>query len=62
LPLAGAIATNFTAPLSSALLSVVWWARWTALLCGFAGMLIVANPRRDSLTLGALFALANNAA
>src|SRR5271165_5114607 len=60
-----AIAINFSAPLFSALLSVVWLkelagaARWTALLTGFLGVLIVAHPGADSLTLGALFALAN---
>jgi drug/metabolite transporter (DMT)-like permease len=65
MPLAGAIAINFSAPLWSALLSVVWLkeragpVRWTALLSGFLGVLIVANPGADSLTLGALFALAN---
>jgi drug/metabolite transporter (DMT)-like permease len=65
MPLAGAIAINFSAPLWSALLSVLWLkeragrARWTALLAGFAGVLIVADPGADTLTLGALFALAN---
>src|SRR6266545_7664141 len=65
MPLAGAIAINFSAPLWGALLSVVWlkehagWARWAALLSGFLGVLIVANPGADSLTLGALFALGN---
>jgi len=65
MPLAGAIAINFSAPLFSALLSVLWLkeragpARWTALLTGFLGVLIVAHPGADSLTLGALFALAN---
>jgi drug/metabolite transporter (DMT)-like permease len=65
MPLAGAIAINFSAPLWSALLSVVWLkeragpARWTALLAGFFGVLVVANPGMDSLTLGALFALGN---
>jgi drug/metabolite transporter (DMT)-like permease len=65
MPLAGAIAINFSAPLFSALLSVVWLkeragpARWAALLTGFLGVLIVADPGADSLTLGALFALAN---
>jgi drug/metabolite transporter (DMT)-like permease len=65
MPLAGAIAINFSAPLWSVLLSVIWLkeragaARWTALLCGFLGVLIVADPGADSLTLGALFALAN---
>jgi drug/metabolite transporter (DMT)-like permease len=65
MPLAGAIAINFSAPLWSALLAVIWLkeragpARWTALLTGFLGVLIVADPGVDSLTLGALFALAN---
>jgi len=65
MPLAGAIAINFSAPLFSALVAVIWLkeragaARWTALIAGFLGVLIVANPGADSLTLGALFALAN---
>ena len=65
MPLAGAIAINFSAPLFAALISIVWLkeragpARWTALLCGFFGVLIVTNPGADSLQLGALFALAN---
>jgi drug/metabolite transporter (DMT)-like permease len=65
MPLAGAIAINFSAPLWAALLSVLWLkerpgpARWTVLLTGFSGVLIVANPGADSLQIGALFALAN---
>jgi drug/metabolite transporter (DMT)-like permease len=65
MPLAGAIAINFSAPLWSALLAVIWLkeragpARWAVLLTGFLGVLIVADPGADSLTLGALFALAN---
>jgi drug/metabolite transporter (DMT)-like permease len=65
MPLAGAIAINFSAPLWAGLLSVIWLkeragpARWTALLCGFFGVIIVANPGTDSLTLGAIFALLN---
>jgi len=65
MPLAGAIAINFSAPLFAALVSIIWLkerpgpARWTALLAGFAGVLIVTNPGADSLTVGALFALAN---
>jgi drug/metabolite transporter (DMT)-like permease len=65
MPLAGAIAINFSAPLWSALLSVIWLkeragpARWAALLFGFCGVLIVTNPGADSLQVGALFALAN---
>jgi drug/metabolite transporter (DMT)-like permease len=65
MPLAGAIAINFSAPLWSALLSVIWLkeragpVRWAVLLFGFCGVLIVTNPGADSLQVGALFALAN---
>jgi drug/metabolite transporter (DMT)-like permease len=65
MPLAGAVAINFSAPLFSALVSIVWlkeragFARWAALLVGFFGVLIVTHPGADSLTLGALFALGN---
>ena len=46
-------------------ISIVWLkeratvARWSALLIGFLGVLIVTNPGRNSFTLGALFALGN---
>jgi drug/metabolite transporter (DMT)-like permease len=65
MPLAGAIAINFSAPLFSGLISVVWLkeragvARWGTLLAGFVGVLIVVRPGADSFQLGALFALAN---
>jgi drug/metabolite transporter (DMT)-like permease len=65
MPLAGAIAINFSAPLFSALIAIFWLkeragiARWGALLTGFLGVLIVADPGADSLRLGALFALGN---
>jgi drug/metabolite transporter (DMT)-like permease len=65
MPLAGVIAINFSAPLWSALLSVLWLkeragpARWTALLAGFVGVLIVTHPGADSLQIGAVFALGN---
>src|ERR1700683_2040248 len=65
MPLAGAVAINFSAPLFAALVSIVWLkehagpARWGALLVGFFGVLIVTNPGVNSLTLGALFALGN---
>lgn len=65
MPLAGAIAINFSAPLWAALVAIVWLkeragpARWTALLTGFAGVLVVTNPGIDILTLGAIFALLN---
>jgi drug/metabolite transporter (DMT)-like permease len=65
MPLAGAIAINFSAPLWAGLLAVLWLreragpARWAALVCGFVGVLIVAKPGADLLTLGAIFALIN---
>jgi drug/metabolite transporter (DMT)-like permease len=65
MPLAGAVAISFSAPLWSALVSVVWLkeragpVRWFVLLVGFLGVLIVTNPGADSLQVGALFALGN---
>jgi drug/metabolite transporter (DMT)-like permease len=65
MPLAGAVAINFSAPLFSGLISVLWLkeraglARWGTLLAGFLGVLIVVKPGADSFQLGALFALAN---
>lgn len=65
MPLAGAVAINFSSPLFAALVSILWLkeranaARWAALLVGFAGVLIVTHPGANSLTLGALFALIN---
>jgi drug/metabolite transporter (DMT)-like permease len=65
MPLAGAIAINFSAPLFAALISIIFLkekagaVRWTALIAGFLGVLIVTEPGADSLQIGALFALAN---
>jgi drug/metabolite transporter (DMT)-like permease len=65
MPLAGAIAINFSAPLWAALVAIIWLkeraglARMSMLLCGFLGVLVVTNPGADSLTLGAIFALLN---
>ena len=65
MPLAGAVAINFSAPLFAALVSIVWLkepaglVRGAALVIGFVGVLIVTNPGTNSLTLGALFALTN---
>ncbi len=65
MPLAGAVAINFSAPLFAALVSILWlkeragYVRGTALVVGFLGVLIVTNPGANSLTLGALFALVN---
>jgi drug/metabolite transporter (DMT)-like permease len=65
MPLAGAIAINFSAPLFATLVSAlllkeaVGAVRWAALLLGFVGVLIVTNPGTDTFQIGALFALAN---
>jgi drug/metabolite transporter (DMT)-like permease len=65
MPLAGAIAINFSAPLWAALVSIFWLkeragsTRWAVLLFGFCGVIVVTNPGLDSLTLGAIFALLN---
>jgi drug/metabolite transporter (DMT)-like permease len=65
MPLAGAIAISFSAPLFTTLLSIVLLKekvgvhRWSALLVGFLGVLFVTRPGAGSLQAGALFALAN---
>jgi drug/metabolite transporter (DMT)-like permease len=65
MPLAGAIAINFSAPLFATLASIfllkerVGWARWSALIVGFTGVLIVTNPGAGAFQVGALFALTN---
>lgn len=65
MPLAGAIAINFSSPLFTTLASAivlkeaVGAARWSALFVGFIGVLIVTAPGADNFQIGALFALAN---
>lgn len=65
MPLAGAVAISFSAPLWAALLSIFWLkeragpARWAVLLTGFSGVIIVTNPGVDAFQIGALFALGN---
>ena len=65
MPLASAVAINFSAPLFATLASAFFLkeavgpARWTALLVGFLGVLIVTNPGAETFTVGALFALGN---
>jgi drug/metabolite transporter (DMT)-like permease len=65
MPLASATAINFSSPLFATLASalllkeVVGLARWAALLVGFCGVLIVADPGAETFQIGALFALAN---
>jgi drug/metabolite transporter (DMT)-like permease len=65
MPLGGAVAINFAAPLIATLLAALWLkeaiglARGAALIAGFAGVLLVAAPGADTFRIGALFALAN---
>ncbi len=65
MPIAGAMAINFSAPLFATLFAALWLkekvgvARGAALLVGFAGVLLVASPGADSFRVGALFAIAN---
>jgi drug/metabolite transporter (DMT)-like permease len=65
MPLASAVAINFSAPIFATLASMIFlresvgFARWAAILVGFFGVLIVTSPGTDTFTIGALFALAN---
>jgi drug/metabolite transporter (DMT)-like permease len=65
MPLASAVAINFSAPIFAMLASIILLrekvgiARWSAILVGFVGVLIVTSPGTDTFTIGALFALAN---
>lgn len=65
MPLGDAVAINFSAPLFATLFAALWLkeavgaARWTALLVGFAGVLIVTQPGAGSFQVGSGFALAN---
>jgi len=65
MPLAGAVAVSFSAPLFTTLLSVVVLKekvgghRWTAPALGFVGVLLVTDPGQAAWNVGAFFALAN---
>lgn len=65
MPLGGAVAINFAAPLFATLFAALYLkekvgaVRGAALVVGFLGVLLVAAPGADSFRLGALFALAN---
>ena len=65
LSLGSAIAISFSAPLFTTLLSIVILKekvgvhRWSALIVGFIGVLVVTHPGAGTLTMGAFFALAN---
>ena len=65
LSLGSATAIGFAAPLFTTLLSIVILKekggihRWSALLVGFVGVLIITHPGAGTLTYGALLALGN---
>jgi drug/metabolite transporter (DMT)-like permease len=65
MPLAGAVAINFSSPLFATLFAALWLkekvglARGLALAIGFCGVMLVAAPGADTFRLGALFALGN---
>ena len=65
MPLAGAMAINFSTPLFATVFAAIWLhervgrARGLALVIGFIGVLVVASPGADSFRIGALFAIAN---
>lgn len=67
LPFAEAIALSFASPLFATLLAALFLGeqvrirRWTAILAGFAGVLVILRPGADAFSVGALFALASAA-
>lgn len=64
LPLTDSIAIGYAAPLFMTALSVpllgerVGWRRWSAVVVGFLGVLVAAQPSAAGISTGALFALA----
>lgn len=65
MPIAGAMAINFSAPLFATLFAAfflgerVGLPRASALLVGFCGVLLVVSPGADTFGVGAIFAVAN---
>ena len=65
MPLASAVAINFSAPLFATIAAIVFLketvgpVRWGALIIGFLGVLLVTSPGVDTFQAGSLFALAN---
>ena len=60
IPLADATALAYSAPIFIVVLSVpllgevVGWRRWSAVIAGFAGMILIASPNADSVSIGVL--------
>lgn len=67
LPIAEAVALNFTAPLFATILAVIVLhevvraRRWTATIVGFIGVIIVMRPGVESISPGALLAIGSAA-
>lgn len=65
MPLANAVAINFSAPLFATLAAAyflkerVGAVRWSALVVGLVGVMIITRPGADAFQIGALFALGN---
>jgi drug/metabolite transporter (DMT)-like permease len=65
MPLGSAVAINFSAPLFATLASAIFlrehvgWVRWSTLIVGLAGVLVITNPGAATFQIGALFALGN---
>jgi len=65
MPLASAVAINFSAPLFATVAAIVFLketvgpVRWGALIIGFLGVLLVTSPGIDTFQTGSLFALGN---
>ena len=65
LPLASAMAINFSSPLFATLAAALFLhekvgaARWTALVLGFIGVLLITEPGVGTFQTGSLFALGN---
>ena len=64
LPVAEATALSFTAPLFTVVGAILFlkeqvgWRRWTAVIVGFCGVLIMLRPGEEAFQLGALVVLA----
>lgn len=65
MPLASAIAINFSAPLFATIAAMLLFhekvgrARWSALVVGFLGVLLITHPGAGTFQIGSLFALGN---
>lgn len=65
MPLASVTAIGFSAPLFAAIVAILIYreradaVRWTALVMGFLGVLVVTRPGTETLQVGALLALGN---